>query len=55
MQPCKELGMKKIYEVLNGDNFVLNDYRTEKEALDFMELAKSKGVYTWLKVLTVKE
>jgi hypothetical protein len=45
--------MKKIYEVLNGDNFVLNDYKTEKEALDFMQFAKSKGVYVYLKVLTV--
>lgn len=47
--------MKKIYEVLNGDNYVLNDYSTEKEALDFMQFAKSKGVYTWLKVLTITE
>jgi hypothetical protein len=47
--------MKKIYEVLNGDNFVLNDYQTEKEALEFMQFAKSKGVYTYIKVLTVTE
>lgn len=47
--------MKKIYEVLNGENNVLNDYRTEQEARDFMQFAKSKGVYTYLKILTIKE
>lgn len=47
--------MKKIYEVLNVDNYVLNDYKTEKEANDFIQYAKSKGVYTYLKVLTVND
>ena len=51
----KEQDMKKIYEVLNGENNVLNDYRTEQEARDFMQFAKSKGVYTYLKILTIKE
>ena len=47
--------MKKIYEVLNGENYVLNDYSIEREARDFMQFAKSKGVYTYLKILTIKE
>ncbi|MCQ2589279.1 MAG: hypothetical protein MJ179_02540 [Treponema sp.] len=46
--------MKKIYEVLNGDNFVIDDYRTQEEAEAKIKELKELHYYSYLKVITIK-
>lgn len=47
--------MKMIYEVLSGDNFVIDDYRTQEEAEAKIAELKAKKYYSYLKIITVKE
>lgn len=47
--------MKKIYEVLSGENYVIGDYRTQEEAEAKIAELKLKEYYSYLKVLTVKD
>lgn len=48
-----ELGRGKVKRSFEATLFIL--WLKKKEANDFIQYAKSKGVYTYLKVLTIND